>query len=45
MPRDDLYLFEIVQAADHMRDFLRGVKVDAWSDDDCSAAASCKSLR
>ncbi len=33
MRRDDLYLFEIVEAADHVRDFLRDIEIDAWTED------------
>jgi len=34
MRRDDLYLFEIVEAADHVRDFLRDIEIDAWTEDE-----------
>lgn len=34
MRRDDLYLFEIVEAADHVRDFLRDIEIDGWTEDE-----------
>ncbi len=34
MRRDDLYLFEIVEAADHVRDFLRDIEIGGWTEDE-----------
>ena len=34
MQRDDLYLYEIVEAADHIRDFLGSATLNAWIGDE-----------
>lgn len=34
MPRDDLYLLEMVEAADRIGSWLADVSVDVWADDE-----------
>ncbi len=44
MPRDDLYLSEIVEAADHVRNFLHGADLDGWMDDELLRSAVLQKL-
>lgn len=44
MRRDDLYLYEIVEAADHIRAFLGGANLDAWIADEMLRSAVLQKL-
>lgn len=39
MPRDDLYLYELVEAADHVATWLSGATMDVWIDDELLRSA------
>jgi uncharacterized protein with HEPN domain len=39
MPRDELYLAEIVEAIDRISHWLSGIDADGWNDDDMLRAA------
>lgn len=44
MPRDDLYLLEIIEATDHVRAFLAGVDDDVWADSELLRSAVLQKL-
>lgn len=44
MPRDDLYLFEIVEAADRIGAWLADVTMDRWTDDELLRSAVLQKL-
>lgn len=44
MPRDDLYLFEIIESSDHICDFLGNMEVDRWIADEMLRSAVLQKL-
>lgn len=44
MPRDELYLTEIVEAIDRISRWLNGIDTDRWNDDDMLRAAVLQQL-
>jgi len=44
MQRDDLYLYEIVEAADHIRDLLGSATLNAWIGDEMLRSAVLQKL-
>lgn len=44
MPRDNLYLVEIVEAIDRISRWLSGIDADGWDDDDMLRAAVLQQL-
>ena len=45
MPRDNLYLVEIVEAIDRISRWLSGIDADGWDNDDMLGQPCCSSSR